>query len=106
MKRNISETPDRWVILKLPEDNYKVFGTWAGGYLDGDRWKANSGIVSVEEDEENYYFKGYSGSCYKCHKKSYGTMTSFGTTILDSIIDKAEGKIQVMLDSDDWTALV
>lgn len=25
MIRNISETPDRWVILKLPDDNYKVF---------------------------------------------------------------------------------
>ena len=24
MKRNISETPERWVILKLPNDYYKV----------------------------------------------------------------------------------
>lgn len=37
MKRNISETPERWVILKLPNNYYKVFGTWAGGYLDGNR---------------------------------------------------------------------
>ena len=37
MKRNISETPERWVILKIPNNYYKVFGTWAGGYLDGDQ---------------------------------------------------------------------
>ena len=43
MKRNISETPERWVILRLSDNFYKVFGTWAGGYLDGDKWKLNSG---------------------------------------------------------------
>lgn len=30
----------------------------------------NSGITSVEEDEEYYYFKGESGSVYKCWKDS------------------------------------
>ena len=33
---NISETPDRWVIIKILEDNkifYKVYGTWAGWNL-------------------------------------------------------------------------
>ena len=66
MDRNISEVPDRWVIFKLPNNYYKVFGTWAGGYLDGDRWKLNSGISKVEQDENFYYFIGFSGSCYKC----------------------------------------
>jgi len=91
--RNINESPDRWVILELPENNYKVFGTWMGGYLDGDRWKLNSGIKSVDSDNEYYYFIGYSGSCYKCHKKGYGVATSFGIDILDSIIKTSEGKI-------------
>lgn len=49
MENNISETPDKWVILKLPNDYYKVFGTWAGGYLDGDRWKLNSGMVKFHK---------------------------------------------------------
>ena len=88
----ISETPDRWTVLNISNgviNIHKVFGSWAGGYLDGDRWKSNSGIVSVEEDDDYYYFMGYSGSCYKCHKKCYGVMTSYSQGILDNMIDKA-----------------
>ena len=91
-ERNITETPDKWVVLKLKNEGttiYKVFGSWAGGYLDGDRWKANSGITRVEEDLENYYFYGHSGSCYKCHKKCYGVMTSYSRSVLDNIVEKA-----------------
>lgn len=102
MNRNITETPERWVILKLSNNNYKVFGTWAGGYLDGDRWKLNSGINKVEEDENFYYFIGFSGSCYKCHKKGYGIKTSYGLAILNKIIEQGEGKIELMEDTDDW----
>lgn len=96
--RNPSEAPDKWVVVKIeqvgylsnkPEPLYKIFGSWAGGYLHGDRWKMNSGIVSVEEDDNYYYFIGYSGSCYKCHKKCYGVMTSYSQSILDNVIDKA-----------------
>ncbi len=54
--RNISETPDRWVVVKIDNNLdtpfYKVFATWAGGYLDGDRWKLNSGITSMEYDDD------------------------------------------------------
>ena len=106
MKINISETPEKWVILKLSNNYYKVFGTWAGGYLDGDRWKLNSGIQSVEQDEDFYYFFGFSGSCYKCHKKTYGTVTSYGLGILNEIIDTANGQIILMDDVNDWTNLV
>ena len=91
-ERNITETPDKWVVLKLKNEGttiYKVFGSWAGGYLDGDRWKVNSGITRVEEDLENYYFYGHSGSCYKCHKKCYGVMTSYSRSVLDNIVEKA-----------------
>ena len=92
-KRNISETPDKWVVVKI--DNkldtpfYKVFATWAGGYLDGDRWKLNSGIKSVESDDDYYYFIGHSGSCYKCHKKRYGTASSYGEGVLTDMIKNA-----------------
>ena len=50
--------PDKWVIIKLP-DCYKVFGTWIGGYLDGDAWRVNSGITEVQEDEKYFYFHGH-----------------------------------------------
>ena len=112
-ERNISETPDRWVVLKIPQTGttslYKVFGSWAGGYLDGDRWKANSGVVSLEEDDDYYYFIGYSGSCYKCHKKGYGVMTSYSQSILDNMIDKADERgvsISVLLDDTNFMELL
>jgi hypothetical protein len=101
-----SETPERWVILKLPNNFYKVFGTWAGGYLDGDRWKLNSGIQKVEQDDDYYYFTGFTGSCYKCHKKGYGVATSYGLGVLNKIIERGSGQIELMEDICDWSNMV
>lgn len=72
-------TPDKWVMLKLESPStttYKIFASWSGGYLHGDSWKLNSGVVRIEEDDEHYYFHGFSGSVYKCHKRMYG-MTAY-----------------------------
>lgn len=81
-------TPDKWIILKIKgeQDNpvYKVLAGWNGGYLDGSSWKINSGITKITEDEQHYYFEGYSGSTYKCHKKCYGT-NSLSQSILSKI---------------------
>ena len=93
MKYNVTEIPDNWVVLKIP-DGFKVFATWAGGYLDGDSWRLNSGIKEVEEDEDNYYFIGFSGSCYMCHKKRYGVAASYGQSVLDKILDTK--KVELM----------
>jgi len=106
MDRNVSESPDRWVIVKLPNNYYKVFGTWTGGYLDGDRWKLNSGISKVEQDKNFYYFIGFSGSCYKCHKKGYGTATSWGLSVLNKIIEQGNGQIELMENVEDWGNVV
>lgn len=94
MELEISESPERWVIIKIIGNEftyYKVFGTWTGGYLYGDRWQLNSGIVKVEQDDEYYYFIGVSGSCYECHKNAYGTASSYGSRVLKSIIEKSLG---------------
>ena len=92
-ERNISDIPDKWVVVKidnnLDEPLYKVFATWVGGYLNGDKWKLNSGIKSVESDDDYYYFIGHSGSCYKCHKKGYGTASSYGEGVLMDMIENA-----------------
>lgn len=106
MEMNISETPDRWVILSIPNNGYKVFGTWASGYLDGDRWKLNSGIKKVEQDDDFYYFIGFSGSCYKCYKKGYGIASAYCLNILNEMIEISGGQIQVMDDVDDWSKVV
>lgn len=97
---NISEEPERWIILRMPE-GYKVFGSWAGGYLNGDRWKVNSGIVRVDSDDDYYYFHGHSGSCYKCHKEAYGTIAFNNKATLANIIKMAKGQITI-LDNQDW----
>jgi hypothetical protein len=71
--------PDRWVLLHVTGDHpdlpiYKVLGGWSGGYLDGDSWRINSGVVSVDQEEygDVLLFHGQSGSTYRCHRRSYG----------------------------------
>lgn len=65
-------TPDNWVIVKIQEPNeqpvYKVLAGWNGGFLHGSSWQLSSGILSVEEDENNYYLLQHSGSLYICKK--------------------------------------
>jgi hypothetical protein len=66
-------TPDNWVILKITHPDgilYRILAGWSGSYLDGDRWRMNSGITRFEEEENYYVFYGYSGSAYRCHKDS------------------------------------
>lgn len=104
------ETPDYWVILKfIVKDKiyYKVFATFVGGYLDGDRWKMNSGIVSVEENDDSYLFKGLSGSIYKCDKNSYRTI-SYTQQVLEHILAnayKVDSKVEVMNEDTNWTQI-
>ena len=45
-----------------------MLGGWSGGYLDGDSWRLNSGIVDVEETADSFIFIGGSGSRYICDK--------------------------------------
>jgi hypothetical protein len=86
-------TPDRWIILKL-QDTYKVFGCWMGGYLDGDSWKLNSGIKSVEEDGDCWLFHGLSGSVYQCRKGNYG-LSGYGAMIVNAWME-ADEDIEIM----------
>lgn len=74
------ETPNRWLLVEVG-DIHKVFASWSGGYLDGDSWKLNSGIKSVEKDGDYFLFHGFSGSIYKCHKDAYGA-TGYGAALL------------------------
>ena len=69
--------PDNWVVIKIKEGKldrgfYKVLAGWSGGYLSGDSWRMNSGITKVTEEGDHLKFWGESGSCYVCHKKTYG----------------------------------
>jgi len=65
-------TPDCWVLVKIGystgEAFYKVLAGWSGSYLNGDSWRMNSGITTVEDDGDYWNFAGESGSVYRCHK--------------------------------------
>jgi hypothetical protein len=99
-------TPEQWKILKI-DNFYKVFATWRGGYLDGDSWKLNSGIVKIEEDGDFYLFHGYSGSIYKCHKNEYGS-SSYTQGILESIINEVKDhtKVTELSPTTNWLELL
>lgn len=99
-------TPDKWLIVKLESEkdiHYRVFATWYGGYLHGDSWQLNSGIVSVTEDEKYYYFNGASGSVYQCLKGAYGH-SGYSGSVLHRLIEKSktQGTTITVLEDKDW----
>lgn len=84
--------PDGWTIVKVTTPDkviYKVFAAWAGGYLHGDNWKLNSGIVGVLVDDKNVKVTGYSGSIYNLRKECEGRITTYNMCALSGIIDGA-----------------
>jgi hypothetical protein len=103
-------TPDRWMLLRFSKDQvvfYKVFATWAGGYLDGDSWQLNSGVTQLKETETHYLFEGVSGSTYICNKRSYGS-TGYGFGVLNNLITKSLGQgtvVDILPGDSDFTAI-
>lgn len=95
-------TPDRFAILKITNANdvphYRVFGTWIGGLVHADAWRANSGIVGVEEQDDTIIFLGESGSEYHCMKGMEGTSAYTGNVVLgwQASLEEEEGKIEVL----------
>lgn len=91
-------TPHNWVLVKITgtDPHYRVFASWRGGFAQGDRWRMNSGVASVEEDEDNYYFYGTSGSCYKCHKNCYGGLGSYNASILRNYEENSGGHLKAL----------
>lgn len=78
----ITYEPEEWVLVQVAEDLVKVFGSWRGGYINGDSWRMNSGIEKVEKDGDYWLFIGYSGSIYKCHKDDYTLNSPYNNGIL------------------------
>lgn len=91
--------PDNWVVVKFP-DHYRVLAGWSGGYLSGDSWRLNSGIVRAEQDEQYWYFYGASGSCYSCHKGTYCLRKS-NSYIYEQLQQKYE--VSIMDEGTDWS---
>lgn len=81
-------TPDKWIVVKIGDQtgatHYRVFGTWYGGYLDGDSWRLNSGIAKVERSEKYTDVFGESGSVYRCWRNNEG-LSMYGSEILEQL---------------------
>lgn len=99
--------PDNWVVLKINHEGktlYKVLAGWSGGYLDGDSWRMNSGIVSVETFGDLYGFYGLSGSVYWCRQGAYGlTMATSG--IYNKLKERVGDAVELMPEDTDWMAV-
>lgn len=87
--------PQLWVVLEFSRidraqmnHEYKVFGSWAGGFANGDEWRMNSGINKIEDCGDHWIFHGYSGSAYRCFKGKVGT-TRYTSDIVDHIQSKS-----------------
>lgn len=91
--------PHKWVLVKIDE-YYKVLGAWYGGYLGGNSWRLNSGVVKAEQDENYWYFHGHSGSIYKCHKDSYGVTSASGPILTRMIENGKEKGIDISIVED------
>jgi hypothetical protein len=105
-------SPNKWLVIKIigrPSEKpvYKIFGCWYGGYLGSDSWQLNSGITSVSENTDYYFFEGSSGSTYSCRKGSYGA-NGYGYGVLEDMIEKAEANditIEVLTEETKWMEL-
>lgn len=92
-------TPDEYVILemKYPDEIiYKVYGTWAGGYLDRDYWRLNSGVESAVINGESISFVGYTGSEYKCNKASEGVAGASNSLELGRFLKSEPDRVRVV----------
>lgn len=83
-------TPDRWVIIGDGK-NFKIFGSWSGGYLGSDSWRLSSGLLEVIQDEENEDIllgKNYSGSVYNLRKTGQGISSAFCASVLNGLLER------------------
>ena len=96
-------TPDNWVVIKYKGDDphYRVLVGWSGGYLDGDSWRMNSGIVRVEETEHTFLFYGASGSCYEGRKTGY-CLRKNNAYIWTQLQELHGDKVEIMPETTDW----
>lgn len=99
-------TPDNWVVIKYKGDDphYRVLVGWSGGYLDGDSWRMNSGIVRVEETEHAFLFYGASGSCYEGLKTAY-CLRKNNSYIWAQLQELHGDKVEIMPEDTDWLSM-
>lgn len=96
-------TPDNWVVIKFDEPNlhYRLLTGTSGGYLTGNSWRMNSGIVKVEKVENGYHFIGTSGSVYHCRDNAY-CLRMNNAYIWDRLEEEQGARVSIMPEDTDW----
>lgn len=97
-------TPDGWVLVKITgtDPHYRIFGSWRGGYLDGDSWRINSGITRCDEDDDwngegdMLIFSGMSSSQYMVHTSTYGNLGPYNWGVINNYCENSDGKMEVL----------
>ena len=104
-----ADFPDNWVVLEIMTDTktpiYKVLAGWSGGYLSGDNWKLNSGIVKVRELAASWVFIGNSGSVYVCDKEQYKLRMN-NAEVYEQLLTAYPNTIRMMPEDTDWSTLL
>lgn len=93
--------PNHWSMVETSKGHHKIFGSWSGGYLDGDSWKLNSGIERVIYDPVTYtyYVYGFSGSIYRVTPSNYGA-SGYNTMVLNNLIENSNGKMKLLTEQE------
>lgn len=92
-------TPDNYMILEMKYEDqiiYKVFGSWAGGYIDGDYWRLNSGIERAVIKGEKISFIGNSGSEYRCCKVLEGVTGAYNMAELRKFLETYPDRVRTV----------
>jgi len=89
--------PEGWKIIKItPEGKpsfFKVFGSWRGGFADGDSWRMSSGADSmdtIEEKDEELTWPQSSGSTYVFYKGGQDRLGHYCEGVLKAVIENGE----------------
>jgi hypothetical protein len=95
--------PEEWMLVRITgtHPHYRVFGSWRGGYLNGDSWRLNSGIVSVNrsaEDNDILEIHGHTGSIYEVHTSTYGIRSPYNRGELDGLVERSGNNAFVIED--------
>ncbi|MCY9870391.1 hypothetical protein [Vibrio barjaei] len=90
-----SYQPDGWVCLRVETpkwSGFRIFGSWAGGYATGDRWRLSSGFTeqaNVTTENGLITLPQESGSKYNIMNSGQGQLTMHNRGVLKNMIDTA-----------------
>ena len=74
--------PDGWIIVQEPTHGVRrVFGSWSGGYLDGDHWRLSTVITHQRVEEGRIVFTTASGSEYSVSREGEGRLSGYNAMV-------------------------